>query len=59
MKRLLVTGVSGLLGLNLAWLAADQFQVTGVLRREHARRQSPGKAPFETIDGRPDSARAG
>ncbi len=36
MKRLLVTGVSGLLGLNLAWLSADRFEVTGVMRGERA-----------------------
>jgi dTDP-4-dehydrorhamnose reductase len=47
-KRLLVTGVSGLLGSNLAWLAAERFQVTGVLTGEHAV-VPPGQAPFETI----------
>ncbi len=31
-----MTGVSGLLGLNLAWLARDRFEVTGVLRGERA-----------------------
>ncbi len=36
MKRLLVTGISGLLGSNLAWLASDRFQVMGVMRGEHA-----------------------
>jgi dTDP-4-dehydrorhamnose reductase len=47
-KRLLVTGVSGLLGSNLAWLASGRFQVTGVLTGEHAV-VPPGQAPFDTI----------
>lgn len=36
MKRLLVTGVSGLLGVNVAWLASGRFHVTGVMRGIHA-----------------------
>lgn len=48
MKRLLVTGVSGLLGLNLAWLARDRFQVTGVLRGERAV-AAPECTPFNVI----------
>ncbi|MBE0699595.1 MAG: SDR family oxidoreductase, partial [Anaerolineaceae bacterium] len=48
MKRLLVTGVSGLLGSNLARLAAGRFQITGVLTGEHAI-VSPGQASFITI----------
>lgn len=48
MKRLLVTGVSGLLGLNLAYLAAGRFQATGVLRGKRAV-ASPGRTPFEVI----------
>ena len=47
--RLLVTGVSGLLGLNLAWLTAERFQVTGVLRGERAV-AVPGRAPFAVIE---------
>ncbi len=47
MKRLLVTGASGLLGLNLALQARDRYDVTGTLRRE---RLAPGaKAPFTPI----------
>ena len=46
--RLLVTGVSGLLGVNLAWLAAGRFDVVGVMRGERAE-PVPGKAPFQTI----------
>lgn len=34
MKRLLVTGASGLLGLNLIVQAAGRYEVSGVLRRE-------------------------
>lgn len=45
--RLLVTGVSGLLGLNLAIQAAGRFDVTGVMRGERAR-PAPG-APFDTL----------
>lgn len=45
--RLLVTGVSGLLGLNLAVQAADRFHVTGVMRGNRAR-PVPG-VPFDTI----------
>lgn len=45
--RLLVTGVSGLLGLNLAVQAADRFDVTGVMRGGRAQ-PAPG-APFDTI----------
>lgn len=48
MKRILVTGVSGLLGLNLAWLARDRFQVTGVLRGERAV-AAPECTPFDVI----------
>lgn len=48
MKRLLITGVSGLLGLNLACQAADRFHITGVLSGKRAV-AAPGKAPFETI----------
>lgn len=47
--RLLVTGVSGLLGLNLAWLTADRFQVTGVLRGKRAV-AVPGRAPFDVVE---------
>jgi dTDP-4-dehydrorhamnose reductase len=47
-NRLLVTGVSGLLGSNLAWLASGRFQVTGVLTGEHAL-VLPGQAPFEAV----------
>lgn len=47
--RLLVTGVSGLLGLNLAWLTAGRFEVTGVLRGERAT-AVPGRAPFQVIE---------
>lgn len=45
--RLLVTGVSGLLGLNLAVQAADRFHVTGVMRGERAQ-PIPG-APFDAL----------
>lgn len=48
MKRLLVTGVSGLLGVNLAWLAAGRFHVTGVMRGEHAA-PTRGATPFDLI----------
>lgn len=48
MKRLLVTGASGLLGLNLAYLAAECFQVTGVLRGRRAI-AAPGRTPFQVI----------
>ncbi len=48
MKRLLVTGVSGLLGLNLAWLARDRYQVTGVLRGGRAL-PAPECTPFDVI----------
>jgi dTDP-4-dehydrorhamnose reductase len=47
--RLLVTGVSGLLGLNLAWTVADRFEITGVLRGERAV-ASPGHTPFNVIE---------
>jgi dTDP-4-dehydrorhamnose reductase len=47
-KRLLVTGVGGLLGLNLAWLARDRFQVTGVLRRKRPA-AVPECTPFEVL----------
>lgn len=46
--RLLITGVSGLLGVNLAWLAAGRFDVVGVLRGERAV-ADPAKAPFTTV----------
>lgn len=46
--RLLITGVSGLLGVNLAWLAAGRFDVVGVLRGERAV-LAPGQAPFATV----------
>lgn len=49
MMRLLVTGVSGLLGLNLAYLTAERFQVTGVLRGERAI-AVPGCTPFDVIE---------
>ena len=49
MKRLLVTGVSGLLGANLAWLAASRYQVTGVMRGGRALPKLGGTAPFETL----------
>lgn len=42
MKRLLVTGASGLLGSNLVRLAADRYEVTGVMTGRHAR-LVPGK----------------
>jgi dTDP-4-dehydrorhamnose reductase len=45
-KRLLVTGISGLLGLNLSVQAADRFQVFGVMRGSHA---AAAGAPFQTI----------
>lgn len=48
MKRLLVTGVSGLLGLNLAYLSAGSYQVTGVLRGKRAV-SVPGRTPFEVV----------
>lgn len=48
MKRLLVTGVSGLLGLNLAYLASDRFQVIGVLRGDRTI-VAPERVPFETV----------
>lgn len=48
MKRLLVTGVSGLLGSNLAYLAAGRYQVTGVLRGKRAV-AAPGRTPFEVV----------
>ncbi len=57
MKRLLVTGVSGLLGLNLAWLTRDRFQVTGVLRGKRAVASAGASAaaavactPFEVLE---------
>lgn len=46
--RLLVTGISGLLGSNLARLASGQFEVTGVLTGQHVL-SAPGKAAFSTI----------
>src|SRR5512140_1557073 len=46
--RLLVTGVSGLLGLNLALQARDRHQVTGVLSGGRAAAQ-PGVTPFATL----------
>jgi dTDP-4-dehydrorhamnose reductase len=47
-KRLLVTGVSGLLGLNMAWLAKDHYEVTGVLSGERAV-AVPGTTPFPVL----------
>src|SRR5690554_3752004 len=47
--RLLVTGVSGLLGVNLAWLASSRFEITGVLRGIRAL-PIPGRAPFTVIE---------
>lgn len=47
--RLLVTGVSGLLGSNLAWLAAEDHAVTGVLRGARAV-AVPGRTPFAVIE---------
>jgi len=35
MKRLLVTGASGLLGLNLILQAGDRYEMVGVLRSQH------------------------
>jgi dTDP-4-dehydrorhamnose reductase len=46
--RLLITGVSGLLGSNLAWLASNRCQVVGVLRGERVT-ACPGKAPFDLV----------
>ena len=46
--RLLVTGVSGLLGSNMAWLAAEEHAVSGVLRGERAV-AVPGRTPFAVI----------
>lgn len=47
MKRLLVTGASGLLGLNLALQAAGRYEVWGVMRNE---RLAPGGAqPFRPL----------
>ena len=48
MKRLLVTGASGLLGLNLAYLSASRYHVTGVLRGKRAV-AVPGRTPFEVV----------
>lgn len=48
MKRLLVTGVSGLLGINVAWLAAERFHVTGVMRGIHAA-PPPETAAFDIL----------
>lgn len=45
--RLLVTGVSGLLGLNLAWLASQRFEVTGVMRGNRV--SASASAPFRVI----------
>ncbi len=47
--RLLVTGVSGLLGSNLAWLASEQHAVSGVLRGARAS-AVPGRTPFQVIE---------
>lgn len=46
--RLLVTGVSGLLGVNLAVMAAGPYDVIGVMRGERAALVD-GRAPFEVI----------
>jgi dTDP-4-dehydrorhamnose reductase len=55
MKHLLVTGASGLLGLNLALLAADEgYQVTGVVHHHPLH-----GAPFEALQadlGQPGAA---
>jgi dTDP-4-dehydrorhamnose reductase len=48
-KRLLVTGVSGLLGINLAWSMTGRYDVTGVLRGRRAV-AVPGHTPFEAIE---------
>lgn len=47
--RLLVTGVSGLLGLNLACMVAERCDVIGVLRGERAV-ASPGRTPFTVVE---------
>jgi dTDP-4-dehydrorhamnose reductase len=44
----MVTGVSGLLGVNLAWQASGRYDVVGVLRGERAV-AAPGRAPFATF----------
>ncbi|HEY9075506.1 MAG TPA: SDR family oxidoreductase [Anaerolineaceae bacterium] len=44
MKRLLVTGASGLLGFSLAYQVRDQFMVTGVANRHDLR-----SAPFTLL----------
>lgn len=44
MTRIMVTGASGLLGLNLALEAAEEYEVVGVL---HKRRLT--QAPFRTV----------
>lgn len=48
MKRLLITGVSGLLGVNLACLATGRYDVVGVMRGELAA-AVPGRTAFVTI----------
>lgn len=47
MKRILVTGVSGLLGLNLALQAAGRYEVWGVTRKERLVPQS--SPPFHPL----------
>lgn len=54
--RFLVTGVSGLLGLNLAWLTSQQHAVTGVLRGTRAV-PAPDRTPFPVIQA--DLTKAG
>jgi dTDP-4-dehydrorhamnose reductase len=44
----LVTGVSGLLGSNLARMVSDCFDITGVLTGNHVL-PAPGRAPFKAI----------
>jgi len=46
-KRLLVTGASGLLGLNFLMQAAGRYDLVGVLRRERLAPQA--KAPFRPV----------
>lgn len=49
MKRILVTGASGLLGLNLALQAASQFEVWGVLRNERLASHTGKPLPFHPL----------
>jgi dTDP-4-dehydrorhamnose reductase len=48
-KRLLITGISGLLGSNLARLTADRYHVIGVMRGEHAV-LSPQQTSIEVLN---------